>query len=209
MKQELLQLTGGGKKEKRRKLDFYPTPKNVTRALMEFLFKEDRLDFNSRVWEPACGNGKMSEVIKEFLPDVFSSDIRDTGYGSPFIDFTKHTGESNFDAIITNPPFNQSTDFIEVANSKARVVCMLLKSQYWHAAERQELFKKHTPSYILPLTWRPDFLEDEKKEGRVKNKNGSTMEVIWNVWIRGNTEAKYIPLMKPNLKTKTPCAGLF
>lgn len=31
MKQETLQLTGGGKKEKRRELDFYPTPPECTR----------------------------------------------------------------------------------------------------------------------------------------------------------------------------------
>lgn len=156
-----LKLHAGGAKENRRELDFYPTPKAVTRSLINFLLNRNIINTGMKVWEPACGNGKMSETIKEFLPDVYSSDIRDTGYGSPFMDFTKHVGNSNFDAIITNPPFNQSKKFIQVAISKADIVCMLLKSQYWHAANKQGLFNKHTPSYILPLTWRADFLEDE------------------------------------------------
>lgn len=37
IKQELLQLTGGVGKERRRDLDFYSTPRECTVALMDFL----------------------------------------------------------------------------------------------------------------------------------------------------------------------------
>lgn len=57
-------------------------------------------------------------------------------------------------------------------------------------ALRWNLFMQHPPAYVLPLTWRPDFLNGTK--------GGSpTMECLWTVWISGNTSAQYIPLLKP------------
>lgn len=195
MKQETLQLTGGAGKEKRRELDFYPTPKNVTIALMKFLKENDILSSDQKVWEPACGDGSMSKVIESYGNIVISSDIRDTGYGNPFVNFITNTGTKNVDAIITNPPFNLSQDFIRISLQKSILVCMLLKSQYWHAKIRADLFFENPPAYILPLTWRPDFLEHERKEG--DKKGAPTMEVIWTVWLRGRKQTLYQPLLKP------------
>lgn len=183
MKQEVLQLTGGNNNNSRRDLDFYPTPANVTIALMNFL----ELD-HCTVWEPAEGNGAMSKVIKSYGHNVIGTDII-TGD-----DFLTTTGVV-CDAIITNPPFNLSYLFIEKAVKDARTVCMLLKSQYWHASKRLDLFTKTKPAFVLPLTWRPDFLEHEREIG---DKKGSpTMEVAWTVWKRGNIYTQYIPLKKP------------
>lgn len=197
MKQETLQLTGGSGKNKRRELDYYPTPKNVTQALMDFMFKNDYMDFNTTIWEPACGNGAMSEALMEYCPSVYSSDIRETGYGVGNIDFLKEKHPMKFDAIITNPPFNLSAEFIKKATSESRIVCMLLKSQYWHAKNRYNLFVNTPPRFVLPLTWRPDFLEHEKQEG--DKKGAPTMEVAWSVWFKGSNETIYLPLQKPEI----------
>lgn len=195
MKQETLQLTGGAGKDKRRELDFYPTPKNVTRSLMDFMFKEGYFDPNTTLWEPACGDGSMSEVLKEYCPSVYSSDIRETGYGDGGIDFLCANWNGEFNAIITNPPFNLSALFIEKALREVEFVCMLLKSQYWHAKARYDLFIQNPPMYVLPLTWRPDFLEHERKDG--EKKGAPTMEVAWSVWKRGTKETRYQPLIRP------------
>ncbi len=195
MKQETLQLTAGGKKENRRKLDFYPTPKNVTKALMEFLFKEKHLDFNTKIWEPACGSGHMSEILKQYCPNVYSSDLRQTEYGDGNIDFLEYSGKGEFDAIITNPPFSLAHQFIEKSIKETSIVAMLLKSQYWHAKSRLDLFTNTPPAYVLPLTWRPDFYEHERKKG--EKKGAPTMEVAWSVWIKGSQDTKYFPLKKP------------
>ncbi len=194
MEKQGRQLTGGGDQSKRRELDFYPTPKNVTIALMNFLLKENKIDKDFKVWEPACGNGAMSKVIESYGLNVFSSDIKDLGFDSKIMDFRTHDVDINFDAIITNPPFNLSEKFIRKAIGKSRMVCMLLKSQYWHAKARLNLFNEFPPAYILPLTWRPDFLEHERKEGE---KGSPTMEVAWSVWIKGNVDTIYKPLAKP------------
>ena len=181
-------LANGGVKEFRRELDFYPTPPDVTHALMRFL----NLPICETIWEPACGIGSMSEVIKSYGYSVISTDLRDTGYGTGGKDFL--TENKICSAIITNPPFNKSEEFIRHALKQAPIVAMVLKSQYWHAKKRISLFKDHPPAYVLPLTWRPDFLFDQRENGA---KGSPTMEVHWTVWIAGDTDTKYRLLSKP------------
>lgn len=201
-----LRLTAGGKKENRRNLDFYPTPADVTFALMDFLNDSNifKANTNKTVWEPACGNGAMANIIRSYHHTVFCSDIAiecdingiQFPQGNSNTDFLSESVDySPVDAIITNPPFNLSVQFIEKALSISPIVCMLLKSQYWHAKNRYALFEKHTPAYVLPLTWRPDFLEHERKAG--EKKGAPTMEVAWSVWIKGVNTTTYKPLLKP------------
>lgn len=139
----------------------------------------------------------MSKVMKEAGHRVYSSDIRSTGYGEQ-MDFLK----SRFpcDAIITNPPFKQSVEFIEHALSmNADVVAMLLKSQYWHAKSRVNLFNKHTPAYVLPITWRVDFLERFRKQypEQYPQRSASTMDCLWTVWLKDfSGSTSYKPLSK-------------
>ena len=185
-------LANSGDQIKRRELDFYPTPPEVTHALMRFLISENLIDQNSVVWEPACGNGAMSEVLENYVSTVRSSDIRHAGYGEGGVDFLSHS--FSCDAVITNPPFILSEQFIRHALNQAPLVAMVLKSQYWHAAKRIELFKSFQPAYVLPLTWRPDFLYDQRQNGA---KGAPTMEVTWTVWVAGDQETKYRLLEKP------------
>lgn len=183
-------LTSVGKKENRRALDYYPTPKECTVALMEFISLPKRYV----VWEPACGEGHMSNVLKKYFTTVVETDIV-TG-----TDFLLQPYTTGIDAVITNPPFNLAEKFIRhsITNTSASVVAMLLKSQYWHAKIRLPLFNEHTPSWILPLTWRPDFYEHEREKGK---KGAPNMDMIWSVWLTGSKNTKYQPLRKPTPST--------
>jgi hypothetical protein len=67
---------------------------------------------------------------------------------------------------------------------------MVLKSQYWHAKKRSELFIKNPPAFVLALNWRPDFLDGERG-------GASTMEVLWTVWLKGQTDTRYRILPRP------------
>lgn len=156
IKQESLQLTGGAGKIKRRELDFYPTPPEATIALMIFL---QSLGFNNNtsVWEPCNGNGAMSDIIKKYSKHVYCSDIID----NEKTDFLKTENINFTELIITNPPFDISEQIIKHALTQAPSVAMLLKSQYWHAKKRYPLFLETKPAFILPLTWRPDFMGGE------------------------------------------------
>lgn len=152
---------------------------------MDFLF----IPSGSTIWEPACGEGYMVNEIEKYGHNVIGTDIQ---FGDNYFETEP---PEYVDAIITNPPFKHAEQFIEKAISEADTVAMVLKSQYWHAKKRLGLFMKHKPTYILPLTWRPDFLFNEPGKG-----GNSTMEVLWTVWIKGQEDCKYYPLAKPELE---------
>lgn len=76
-----------------------------------------------------------------------------------------------------------------------------LKAQYWHAAKRAQLFREIPPSYVLPLTWRPDFLFKERG-----GKKGASplMDVMWCVWLTPQmqgVQTVFKPLMRPEKVT--------
>lgn len=168
----------------RKPSDFYPTPVDATESLVPAL---QSLGVK-RVWEPACGDGRLSRVLEWHGMEVTSTDIREhSGYGYGGLDFLTETPMSKwgwdvepFDAIITNPPFKLSVQFIERARSLAPVVVMMLKSNYWHAVRRSTLFDNHRPKIVLPLTWRPAFLEKERGKSPL-------MDVLWCVWCSNDT----------------------
>lgn len=182
-------IIGAAQKHARKPADYYPTPPDVTHALMLHL----DLPRATTVWEPACGDGSMSKVISEYVDKVISTDLReDCGYGEGGIDFLKAIDEADW--IITNPPFSHASQFIEKALGITPRVAMLLKSTYWHARSRYDLFHKHRPAAILPLTWRPSFLEKERGSSPL-------MDVIWVLWDGENSETDYCPLTRPRVKS--------
>ena len=166
----------------RNDVDFYPTPHAVTHAFLA------SWPVTGVVWECACGTGSMSESLKSSGLQVISTDLNDFGYGTAGVNFLTETCESDW--IITNPPFSMASQFIERAVSLHRPFAFLLKSQFWHALKRYKLFMNHPPEAVLPLTWRPDFLNGAK--------GGSpTMDCIWTVWgVEPARETIYRPIKR-------------
>ena len=178
-------MVGGNTAYKRIESDFYPTPPEATIALLNFL----GLPKTTVIWEPACGENHMVQTMKNMGYATIGSDIQ-TGEDFLTIPFKE------CDWIITNPPFSLAEDFIKRCNQHNRPFALLLKSQYWHAKKRQAIFDEIRPSYILPLTWRPDFLF------KTRGKGAPLMDVMWVVWglYSNATYPLYIPLSKPNVK---------
>lgn len=168
----------------RREMDYYPTPNEVTQALVD----TGVIPPGSTIWEPACGEGHMAEVFLKNNLNVVCSDIRETGYGH-CMDFL--TGPKvDVDVIATNPPFNLSAEFIQrCIDLEVPRFAMLLKSQYWHSSRRSSLFAKFPPAYIFALTWRPNFCAGERG-------SSPTMDMLWTVWIKGITDTRYRVLRK-------------
>ena len=66
--------------------DFYRTdPHAIT------LLKKHGLLIDDKYWECACGDGSLSEQLKKYGYDVYSSDCFDRGYGDTGVDFLKQT----------------------------------------------------------------------------------------------------------------------
>ena len=98
------------------KLEFFATPKSITRALLT------RETFPGLTWEPACGHGSIAEMIPG---EVMASDLADFGYGESGVDFLKTWRE--VDNVVTNPPFPKKVEWKRHALECARrKVAMLL-----------------------------------------------------------------------------------
>src|SRR5262249_43976971 len=78
--------------------DFYATPPEATRALLSVE------EFDGSIWEPACGNGAISDILVEAGHRVVSTDLIDRGYGAPGVDFLCEA-QPRAKHIITNPPY--------------------------------------------------------------------------------------------------------
>lgn len=169
---------GHGRREKD---DFYPTPPEATEALLTLIKPR-------RVWEPACGDGAISKVLKCHGIDVVSTDLVDRGYGEGGVDFLE--AEYLFaPAIVTNPPFKHAEAFARHAIALgADTVALLLKATFWNAAIRFPLFAQHPPEVVAPLMWRLDFTGG----------GAPTMDCAWAIWsIREGRDTTFIPLLKP------------
>lgn len=183
----MYQIIGFSKGKERSQRDFYPTPPEVTEALVHFLGLK-----NLTIWEPACGENDMAQVLRDAGNEVIATDIQSG------VDFLT-CQPMECDWIITNPPFKLADQFITRCAEIRKPFALLLKSQYWHAGKRYELFRKHIPSFVLPLTWRPDFLFKNAREyGQPRRSAAPLMDVIWCAWNPPYVgPALYHPLQKP------------
>lgn len=181
-------MAGGNPNEERGRQegDFYPTPPEVTRVLIE---RYPQLK-TARIWEPCAGDGAMKDVLEEHGAFVLATDIDPQRADIRKFDFFDAKVKSLVRGIVTNPPFNIAEAFIRHAwlELQAPWMALVLKSTYWHSKNRQKLYAECKPAAIHPLTWRPDFLG----LGR------PTMECQWCVWDRSfpNGYPIYEPLSK-------------
>ncbi len=178
--------TMAGRIEPDDSLDYFPTPPWATRALAEYVMPQLGLigcPFN-HVWEPACGEGHMAEVLHEYTRSgVYATDVHDYGYGRT-LDFLhgNHDEFPVFDWIVTNPPFAPATDFILRALDLAQVgVAMFVRVQLLETIERYErIFKPHPPTLIAFFAERVNLCK-----GRWEPDGSTATAYCWLVWIKG------------------------
>jgi hypothetical protein len=176
------QLAGGNSKTEKADNDFYATKKETTRAFLEVakhLFK----DVNT-IHEPCCGQGHLSEVLKEYFPnsEIVNTDLIDRGYGESNVNFL-NVDNSNFDLIITNPPFSLVNDFIKVGLKKTnRYLVYLCKIQLLETVKRKKILENSPLKYVYVHSKRQATL----KNGEPLDPNGkpwaTTMCLAWFVW---------------------------
>lgn len=178
----------GDRQEPDDSLDLFPTPPWATRALMQHAlgFWGGPTGFwNSRAWEPACGEGHISEVLKEYFREVHATDIADHGYGIHGVDFLDADGPRlDFDWIITNPPFGgRELPFVLRALDLATVgVAIFLRSQWAvEGVERYEsLFRDNPPTCCAFFVERVNLCK-----GRWDPDGGTATAYCWLIWVKG------------------------
>lgn len=162
----------------RRPGDFYPTEPWVTRALVRAVElghrwgeADGRPRREVRVWEPACGDGRMAKEIAAAGYEVIASDRFDHGFGHTGIDFldprSNYLGQG-VDAIVTNPPFEHTLSFVgralDLTKAQRGRVAILQRFEWDAAVERHPLFSDAPFRCKLVLHKRPRWVDD--KDGK-------------------------------------------
>lgn len=166
--------------------DFRPTPPEPIISLLEF-YKE--LLKGSIFHEDSCGDGAISKVLLGQGYPVISTDLIErghnddllggSGYGTSGVDFLKidpNKYPCGKLSSIMNPPFSHWKEFAYKTHElKMPFIALFAKQSIWNAGPRSgriQLWHKHRPQAIHPLTWRVDF------DGR----GNPTMDCCWVVW---------------------------
>lgn len=164
----------------RKERDLYETPEWVTKALVPHIPGRVKI-----IWEPACGSGKMAAPLLQSGFDVWACDIEPGGdyIQADFLGDTPRVSVDRVDAIVTNPPFDLATEFINMALSRTEraggFVAMLLRTDFDHAKGRSHLFRD-CPAFSKKLTllkrivW---FVEDNGKP-----KASPSFNHAWFIW---------------------------
>jgi hypothetical protein len=159
----------------RQKDDFYPTPRRGIDALLAVE------KFEGAIWEPACGDGAISEALKAAGYHVQSTDLVDRGYGTAGIDFLMEYA-SQAPNIVTNPPFKLAVPFVrkslELSSGK---VAMLLKIAFLEGIERAKLFKESPLARVHVFSQRLAFVPGGTTGARTLD-GGGMMAFAWFVW---------------------------
>ena len=159
-------------KVNRERDDFYPTPAYAVEALL------DREIFDGQIWEPACGDGAISKVLKARDYSVQSTDLVDRGYGTPRIDFLMEF-KTQAPNIITNPPFKNATAFAYKALTLAtRKVAFLCRIQFLEGIERRTLFDTYPPKMVLVFSERLTLW----RNGIATSESSGTNAFAWYIW---------------------------
>lgn len=166
-------------KKEREMHDYYATEPKATELLCELE------TFYPTIWECACGEGHISEVLKSKGYKVISTDLIDRGYGKGSVDFLKNNTKIICD-IITNPPYKYAKQFVEHALEVVDVghkVAMFLKVQFLEGKARKELFEKYPPKTIYVSSSRLVCAPN----GDFENAPSSAVAYAWFVWEKGYT----------------------
>lgn len=158
--------------------DYYATDPRAMEELLEFE------SFDRKIWEPACGEGNLAEVLKKHGHEVYSTDLIDRGYQDELLNFLE--SERKFDGdIITNPPFKYAKEFVlkslESVNDGQKVA-MFLKLNYLAGVARyKEIYQKTPPVRIYVFSNKRSCSKNNTKEGFKKR----VMDYAWFIWEKG------------------------
>lgn len=124
--------------------DLYETPAWVTLALLRHF----PVVAGASLWEPAAGNHKMADVLREAGAAVYASDVQ--RYARPhdqIFDFLDERAPSppTFNAIVTNPPYGKgnrlAAKFCRLALARCPdFVAILCTAKFDFGKTRADLF---------------------------------------------------------------------
>lgn len=150
--------------------DFYIEPEWYSRRL----FDEER--FVGRVYDPACGTGRIVQAARDAGLQAEGGDIVDRNpdfwhHHSDFLARCPVTTEN----IVSNPPFKHAEAFVRRALANATGKVAMLLPTTWRCGDERSRWLETTPLYrVLDLTPRPSMPP-----------GGGTKDFSWYIWLQG------------------------
>lgn len=131
-------------KRTREPRDFYATPAAAFLPLLELLPK------GPIFWDPACGDRRLIEWLRESGREAFGNDL------TQGVDFLQDRSRREF--LITNPPFSLAFEFCLQALTVAPEVCLLLRLNFLASQGRSAWWRVNEPNALFVLSNRPNFV---------------------------------------------------
>ena len=130
-----------------------------------------------------CGEGHISQVLKDYGYSVTSRDLINRGYGE-VADFLNKSNQEWCGDIITNPPYKFAKEFVEKSLDivpEGHKVAMFLKLTFLEGKGRKEMFQNNPPKIVYVSSSRLKCA----KNGDFDNAPGSATAYAWYVWEKG------------------------
>ena len=143
---------------------------------------------NKVIWECACGNGNLAQVLGRHGFPTFASDLKNRGYGFSNTDFLEQTNFISADIILTNPPYSLATEFAEHALEilpDGGLYIAFMNISYLTGKKRYErLYSRHTLREVYIFSGRIMCYRNNDRE----NFSGSSFaNFAWYVFQKGYT----------------------
>ena len=184
-KSTFVQLGASNHTDKQREMnDFYATDPHALEIFLDKL-EQDNIKLHKCIWECACGQGHLSEVLKRRGYRVYSSDIVNRGYENTYIiNFLENINSNLHTDILTNPPYKFAKEFVEKAlktQADGYYTIMFLKIQFLEGQARKSIFEKYPPKYIYVNSSRQTCYIN----GKMDTKLSSASCYCWFMWEKG------------------------
>jgi hypothetical protein len=189
------QMTGGGQKVKRRRLDFYQTPPDATRAFVAA--ERAALRRYPLIWEPCGRGGAIAAVLQAAGVATIASDlVADPAHqveGQDLLAVRRPWAP----AVVTNPPFALARPIVALLWGALQVdyLALLLKTTFLSCGKSAALERAGLgPTRRYDLTWRLDFTGG----------GNPTMDCTWFVWDRVDPHRDFALLDREGLIQSAP-----
>lgn len=153
--------------------DFYPTPPEATQKLLDVEV------FGGGIWEPACGDGSITRVLRRNGYYVFESDIEPRNDGLE-LDFML-SDQLRARSIVTNPPFKIAQQFAQHAlDLGCDKLALLCKLSFLEGGTRGQWFPQTPLKNVYVFSKRLTMTRNGEP-----SRNGGMIAFAWYVWERG------------------------
>ena len=156
--------------------DFYATPSEAVLALL----KVEK--FTGTIWEPACGDGAIVDIMRAAGHRVYATDLVDRNChdSESRVDFLMEKAPSfHIGAIVTNPPYALAKQFVAHALTLVPKVAMLLRLAFLEGSGRSSILDSGALARVHVFKNRLPRMHRHGWEGK---QSSSSIAFAWFVW---------------------------